>query len=118
MLTPYVHQSTLVLSAKDDLDAPGAAVTLKLCGSLDHEPPCRVPHHTHAERAGTAVVLRIVFAAEPENQEAVRHQIDEALRAGRMRSPAGEPVRWELGRSVAAELSTAEAELGRRLAGL
>lgn len=117
MLTPFVHQATLVMSAEDDLDAPGAAVTLKLCGSLDHEPPCRVPHHTHAERAGTAVVLRIVFAAEPVSQEVVRHQIDEALRVGSTRSRAGESARWEFGGSVAAELSRAEAALGRRLAG-
>lgn len=117
MLTPFVHQATLVMSAEDDLDAPGAAVTLKLCGSLDHEPPCRVPHHTHAERAGTAVVLRVVFAAEPDSQEAVRHQIDEALKVGSTRNRAGESARWELDGSMAAELSTAEAALGRRLAG-
>ena len=33
--------------------APGGAITVALCGSWDHEPPCPLaPHHTRAHRSG------------------------------------------------------------------
>lgn len=116
MRTPYVHQATLVMSSEADVDAPGAAVTLKLCGSWDHKPPCPIPHHTHAERTGTAVSLRVVFATEPENEEDVRRRIDEALRTGWVTGPTGSSTQWEFHGSTVVDLSTSEAARAQRLA--
>jgi G6PDH family F420-dependent oxidoreductase len=46
MRQAYVHQARLEPSEGGDRQAPGAAVTVALCGHWEHEPPCRVPHHT------------------------------------------------------------------------
>lgn len=115
MLTPYVHQATLAMSPEADLDAAGAAITLELCGSWDHTPPCRVPHHVHAERMGTTVSLRVLFATEPENEQDVRRRIVEALSSGSVTDRAGASIQWEFGSSTAAELSSSETARARRL---
>lgn len=117
MLTPYVHQVSLVMSPGADLDAPGAAITLELCGSWDHTPPCPLAHHVHAERTGPIVRLRVIFATEPDNEEDVRRRIDQALSAGELTGRAVAPVRWKIEGSFAAELSSSEAARARRLAG-
>jgi hypothetical protein len=117
MLTPYVHRVTLMMSSEADLDAPAAAVTLELCGSRDHTPPCPLAHHTHAERTGTTVSLRVVFATEPENEENVRRRIDAALSSGAVTDRAGTSTHWEFSGSTAAELTSSEAARARRLAG-
>lgn len=109
MRAPYVHQATLGMSSDADLDAPAAAVTLELCGSWDHKPPCPLAHHTHAERTGTTVSLRVVFATEPENEEDVRRRIDEALGTGSVTGPAGTSTHWEFRGSTVAEVSVSEA---------
>ena len=117
MPTPYVHQATLVMSSEADLDAPGAAITLELCGSWDHTPPCPFPHHVNAERAGETVKLRVLFAAGPESEEDVRRRIDNALSAGRVTDSAGTSIRWEFVGSTSAELSDPELARARRLTG-
>lgn len=117
MLASYVHQAILVMGPEADLDAPGAAITLKLCGSWDHSPPCRVPHHVHAEGTGATVSLRVLFVAEPENEQDVRRRIDQALSAGRVTDRAGASTHWQFGSSAAAELSPFETARARRLAG-
>lgn len=116
MRAPYVHEATLVMSLEADVDAPGAAITLKLCGSWDHKPPCPLPHHTHAERTGTTVSLRVVFATEPENEEDARRRIDEALRTGSVIGRTGSSTQWEFSGSRAAEMSPSEVSRARRLA--
>jgi hypothetical protein len=116
MRAPYVHEATLVMSSEADVDAPGAAVTLALCGSWDHQPPCPLPHHSHGQRTGTTVTLRVVFATEPENEEDVRRRIDQALRTGRVTGPAGSSTQWEFRGSATADLSASEAPRARRLA--
>ncbi|WP_309107289.1 hypothetical protein [Arthrobacter sp.] len=51
MLAPFVHEALLAVGGDSDGAAPGAAVTLELCGSLEHQPPCPLaPHNTRAER--------------------------------------------------------------------
>jgi hypothetical protein len=115
MRTPYVHQATLVMSPDADLDAPGAAVTLELCGSWDHKPPCLLPHHTHAERTGTTVSLRVVFATDPDNEKDTRHRIDQALGAGSVTGPDGTLTHWDFRSSRADVLSTSETARARRL---
>jgi hypothetical protein len=117
MRAAYVHQGILVMSSEADLDAPGAAVTLALCGSWDHRPPCPLAHHTHSERSGTIVRVRVVFVTQPENEGDVRRRIDAALGTGSVTGPAGTSTHWEVRGSTAAELTVSETARARRLTG-
>ncbi|NYJ03814.1 hypothetical protein [Petropleomorpha daqingensis] len=94
--TPFAHDAVVAMDPTDDERAPGAAITVALCGSWDHDPPCPLaPHFTGAERAGEEVRLRILFAAEPGDERRVRELIDGALANGtwRLVSSAPSPVR-------------------------
>src|SRR5664279_2581799 len=100
-----------------DARAPGAAITLRLCGSLVHEPPCPLAaHHTRADRVGDEVRLRILFAAEPEDEGEIRRHIDEALTAGQQPGTDGIVTFWQLRHSAAATIAPGEFEHARRLA--
>jgi hypothetical protein len=69
----YAHTATLRAVADDA--APGAAVTVALCGRVEHEPPCPLAaHHTAADRAGDELHLRILFAADPADEPEVRRR--------------------------------------------
>ena len=47
-----------------DVQAPGAAVTVALCGHWDHEPPCPLaPQHVSAADDDGELRVRILFAA-------------------------------------------------------
>ena len=53
MRSPFLHLATLEMSENDDDRAPGAAITLALCGSWEHSPPCPLAaHHTQPVRDG------------------------------------------------------------------
>lgn len=118
MLTSFAHDATVAMDAAADLGAPGAAITVALCGHWDHEPPCPLaPHHTHAARSGDHVVLRILFATEPDRVADVRARIEAALAAGRLRGPDGSTSRWRLVDSAAGALRADEEEHARRLRG-
>ena len=55
-----------------DVQAPGAAVTVALCGHWDHEPPCPLaPHHVSAAADDGELRVRILFAAEPDQEDKV-----------------------------------------------
>jgi hypothetical protein len=77
---PYVTWARLGLAAGTDPWAVGAAVTIELCGSVDHEPPCRWPHNNDYDD-GDAAVFRTLFAAPPEEEQEVRARIERALRS-------------------------------------
>jgi len=114
----FVHQATAVMKADGDLRALGAAVTLELCGSWDHQPPCPLAaHHTRPERTGDVVTLRIIFATEPANEGLVRSRIDTALREGSLTGPDGRTSRWEFHGGGPGALDPSEAEHARRLLG-
>ncbi|MFD0857251.1 hypothetical protein ACFQ07_33920 [Actinomadura adrarensis] len=84
------------MRADDDLRAPGAAVTVALCGHWEHESPCPLAaHHTAAERSGDEVRLRILFAAEPADEAEVRNRIEAALSQGYLDGPDGVTTRWQ-----------------------
>lgn len=118
MLAPFVHEAVLTVSGNSDDAAPGAAVTLELCGSLEHPPPCPLaPHNTRAERIDGTLTVRVVFATQPENEEQVRKRIEKALRAGSVTKPDGTAAHWDFLESAAATLSPSEAALAGRLAG-
>lgn len=100
-----------------DVQAPGGAITLELCGSWEHEGPCPVaPHHTGATRAGDEVRLRILFAAEPASEGDIRRRIARALAQGGLRGPGGETTHWRLVSSTASAVLPEETPHARRLA--
>jgi hypothetical protein len=100
-----------------DPGAPGAAITLELCGSWDHVPPCPLaPHHTSPERNGDGVELRIVFAAEPQQEGEVRRRIERALASGFLTDPDGVTTRWAVLGTKAGIPSEAELDHAKRIA--
>jgi hypothetical protein len=93
----FVHDAVVTMEAGGDMRAPGGAVTVALCGHWDHEPPCPLaPHHTSAQRSGNQVELRVLFAAEPAAEAAVRRRIETALSQGGLTGPDGVTTRWQL----------------------
>jgi hypothetical protein len=104
MRQAYAHQA-VVISTGDER-APGGAITLALCGSWEHEPPCPLaPHHTAVTREGDTLRLRILFATEPDHVDEVRKRIDGALAAGD----------WRLIESGCARIDASERDHARRL---
>ncbi len=113
----YAHDAVLAMRPDADLPAPGGAVTLALCGSWDHEPPCPLaPHNVQAHRSDDHVRVRTVFAVEPDSESLVRRRIDEALAAGQSQGPDSVVTSWELRSSQRSELTAEEAAKGQRLA--
>ena len=59
---PFAHEAVVRMAADGDIRAPGAAITVALCGHWEHEPPCPLAEHlTTAERVGDELRLRIAF---------------------------------------------------------
>jgi hypothetical protein len=80
--SPYVHEARLRLADGTDPSAVGAAVTIELCGSIDHEGGCRWPHNSMVvELDGRDAVFRSVFVAPPAEAGEVRQRIATALRS-------------------------------------
>jgi hypothetical protein len=113
----YLHAASVRMDPAADPGAPGAAITLELCGSWDHLPPCPLaPHHTSHERNGDAVELRIVFAAEPAQEGEVRRRIDKALAAGSLKGPDGTTTHWSVRGTRAGVPSGKELDHAKRIA--
>ena len=103
---PYALDATLRMDPEAEIGAPGAAITIELCGSIEHEPPCPLaPHHTGAVRTGDSVRLRVLFAVEPEREAEVRDRIERALRGGE----------WTLLELSPSAVTLAESDHGERL---
>ena len=117
MRAVFAHDAVLAMEIDQDLQAPGGAITLSLCGSWEHAPPCPLaPHHTAAERDGDVVRLRVLFAAEPGDEPEVRRRIADALAAGQVATPNGDLARWSITSEAPAEVRPEESDHGRRLA--
>ena len=117
MREPYAHNATLIMDADADIRAPGAAITFALCGSWEHKPPCPgAAHHTSAERTGTSVRLRVIFATEPEKLSEVRRRIVDVLRAGKATGPDGVVTAWAVQTSEPDELAPEERAHANRIA--
>ena len=98
-----------------DARAPGAAVAVALCGHWDHEPPCPLaPHRVSADEGDGGLRVRILFAAEPDAEDVVRHLIDQAL-SGQLRFPDGFTTAWRLRASWPSEVSAQETDQAERL---
>ncbi len=105
MRQAYAHDAVVLMEPDADTREPGGAVTVALCGELEHPPPCPLAaHHTAAHRDGGSVRLRILFATPPSSESVVRRRIDSALRA-----------RWAVVSSSAGEVSDAERDHAARL---
>jgi hypothetical protein len=113
----FAHDATVVPGSDADDRAPGGAVTLALCGSWEHEPPCPLaPHHTATSRGPDGTLrLRILFAAAPADEAEVRRRIDDALTAGTVDGPDGVTTTWEFRGSAASDVATGEAAHAARL---
>jgi len=113
----FVHQAVLELAPGADQQAPGAAVTVELCGHWDHDGPCRWPHHTASDpQSGERLAIRTVFVSDPAEEPDVRRRIGKALLTGRLEGPAG-LSRWTVDHQGADEPSSPELALGTRLTG-
>ncbi len=116
MREAYAHDAVLVLEDDGDENAPGGAITVALCGSWTHEPPCPLaPHHTRTHRHGTEVTLRLLFAADPADEPRVRRLVEEALARGWGDTPEGTRTTWRLVESGPAPVDVTEEEHARRL---
>src|SRR5437870_8612006 len=86
----FAHDAVLMMEPDADLRAPGGAVTAALCGHWDHELSCPLaPHHSWADRAGSEVRVRILFAAEPDMKTVIRQRIELAPSRGQLQGPDG-----------------------------
>lgn len=111
----YAHEARLVDLAEDDAGAPGAAITVELCGHWDHDGACRWPHYTSTAAEPDGLRIRTLFACSPDDEAEVRSRIDAALAGGL--SPIGATSQaWRLASSTPAELRPDEAEHAERLA--
>jgi hypothetical protein len=114
MRQAFAHEAVLVMEPDADVRAPGAAVTVALCGHWDHEPPCPLaPHPVSAGEDGGELRVRILFAAEPEEGE-VRRLINRAL-SGQLKFPEGFTTPWRLRTSWPSEVSAEETDHAERL---
>jgi len=99
-----------------DTSAPGAAVTLELCGHWEHEPPCPLsPHHSAVERIDDHVRIRVLFAVQAQLESEVRQRIDRALSGGQLDGPDGPAARWRLVSSTPSTIGPMETEHVQRL---
>jgi hypothetical protein len=112
----FAHDAVLDMAVDDDERSPGGAITVALCGSWSHEPPCPLaPHHTRAHRSGTEVTLRVLFAADPANERQVRELVEAALARGWGEDPDGVRSDWRLVNSGPSPVRPDEQEHAARL---
>jgi hypothetical protein len=114
--TAYAHDALLDPEPALDHRAPGGAVTLALCGSLEHEPPCPLaPHHTTVEVEGDLLRVRVLFAVESANEPRVRALVEGALAGGTWTYPDGVVSTWTLVSSRPDAVAASEREHADRL---
>jgi hypothetical protein len=115
MVEAFAHEGSLELADGADARAPGAAVTVSLCGHWDHEGDCRWRHHTAVvERDGSTLTVRTVFASDSADEPEVRARIVAALESGTLVGPDG-VSRWEVVRQEAVDLRPSDRRLAGRL---
>ena len=112
----FAHDAVVAMRSGDSPNAPGGAITKALCGGWDHSPPCPLaPHYVSNAADGETVVLRVVFATEPSNEQRVRDLIGEALAGGRLTVPDGGIACWELRSASPGGLRADEKDLAAEL---
>lgn len=119
MRTAFVHHALLDPGPALDHRAPGGAVTIALCGSLEHEPPCPLaPHHTTVEVEDAWLSVRVLFAVAAADEAQVRGLVEDALAAGAWTYPDGVVSRWTVRTSGRDEVRPSEREHAARLIAL
>ncbi len=112
----FAHDAVLTLEPGGDEHAPGGAITVALCGSWSHQPPCPLaPHHTRVHRSGDEVTLRLLFAADPADEARVRRLVDEALARGWGDAEDGSRTGWRLIQAGPSPVRVEEENHARRL---
>jgi len=112
-----VHEAVLELDGDSDPDAPGAAITTRVCGSYDHTGACPLaPHNIHRTGSGRDISVRIVFVTEPGQEHTVRRLIRDALQSGHLIGPDGRTSSWRFVRHHRGTLRADEQSLATRLA--
>jgi len=119
MRQAFAHSAEVTLSPGGDVGAPGAAITVALCGHWEHEPPCPLaPHHTSTERVGDVLHVRTLFAVDHRRVGEVCKLIETALASGRLVGPDGNTTAWRLCSSRLAEVLETELDhVGRLIQG-
>ena len=116
MRDAFAHVAVLAMDVDADTRAPGAAITVALCGHWEHEPPCPMaPHYNHAEWVDGDVHVRTLFVAKPHMEAEVRRRIEAALSRGELRETNGVTTRWQLLSSEPSVLSARENAHAQRL---
>ncbi len=106
---PTAHDAVVTVEPDGSPNAPGGAITVALCGNWDHSPPCPLaPHFIDKQVDGPAVRLRILFAAEPADEQRVRDSIGEALATGQLTGPDGKLTVWQLKSACPSEVRPEE----------
>jgi hypothetical protein len=112
----FVHDAVVTMDAGGDARAPGAAITVALCGHWEHEPPCPLaPHRTDARRSGDQLRLRVLFATEPAAEADVRNRIEAALSQPGLTGPDGITTRWQVHSAQPGLLRNDEAQQAEQL---
>ena len=101
-----MHQAELLLRDGTDPAAPGASVTVALCGDWEHEGPCRWPHNNAIMVDSVPARFRTLFVADAADEQAIRDLIVHAL--------TGAPG-WSVSSSGARPVEASERALARRL---
>ena len=101
----YAHVAELRLGEGVEPSEVGAAVTVALCGSWDHEGPCRWPNNHDIDASGA---YRVLFVAPPADEAEVRARIETTLHAA---------THWTVLQSGPRPVAPDEQELATRLAG-
>ncbi|MEU6033905.1 hypothetical protein ABZ801_00690 [Actinomadura sp. NPDC047616] len=116
MRQAFAHEAVVAMDPGEDIRAPGAAITVALCGHWEHQSPCPLaPHHTDARRSGTRVRLRVLFASESAAEASVRTRIEQALAESSLTGPDGVTTHWRLLDTQPSAVRTSEAEHAERL---
>lgn len=85
------------LTPGTDERAPGAAVSVGLCGHWDHAGPCPWPHYsTIHPQAGEDHLLVVEFDAPDSELEMVKNRIAAALGHGELTGPDGRHSTWSI----------------------
>jgi hypothetical protein len=100
-------EGVLYLRRGTDARAPGGEVTVALCGSWEHDGPCRWPDNTHIDVELEPARLRTVVVVPDDEREQVLVLIETAL--------CGDP-RWTVCSIGTGPITADEHELSRRLA--
>jgi hypothetical protein len=99
MAPVHAHEAVLELETEDAAAAPGAAVTVELCGHWQHEGTCRWPHRTRVTSLVDRVLgVRVLFAAPTSELDEVRSRIVAGLNRGELTGPDGAAHRWRVRR--------------------